>query len=67
MLVLVPLGLIFTAVAWVWVSRNPESALTFALLQLLLMLVFVTNFVRNFSKRQRLLTECAEDAEIPPS
>ena len=64
MLVLMPLGLLYYSLfAYVLITRRPTTATTLALFQLLLTLMLVISFVRNFTQRQRLITECAEDEE----
>ena len=55
MLALVPAGLAFNLVAMRVTGRRPGAAALMALLQLLLTLMFVANFVRSFSERLRLI------------
>jgi hypothetical protein len=61
MLVLMPAGLVFNLVAYVLVSRRLAPPLPIALLQLLLTLLFMGSFLSSFSRRQLLITACAED------
>jgi hypothetical protein len=66
MLLLMPAGFLFCVFAYVHVGRRPEAASTLAVAQLLLSVMFVISFVRNFSHRQRLITACAADRESAP-
>jgi hypothetical protein len=60
MLFFIPGGLAFNAAAYLMVIRHHEWAGPLAWTQLALTLGFLANLVREFSRRQRLITEAAE-------
>ncbi len=61
MFVLMPAGLVFSVIAYLLVSREVTPPFPIALIQFLLTLAFMVSFVSSFSRRQRLITACAED------
>ena len=58
---LMPAGLVFNLIAYLVVGARPGAALPFALVQLLFTVLFVANFLRSFSERRRLITDCITD------
>ena len=60
MLFFIPGGLAFNAVSYLVVIRHAGWAAPLAWTQLALTLGFLTNLVREFGRRQRLITEAAE-------
>jgi len=59
MLVLMPAGLAYSGIAYALVTARPDRATMLAVIQLLFTMGFVISFVRNFSRRQRLISACA--------
>lgn len=58
---LVPAGVLFNAIAFAAVRARPGLTGVFALLQLVLTLAFVVNFVRTFTRRRDLITAAIVD------
>ena len=56
MIVLMPAGVAFNAVAFAAVRARHGLAAPFALAQLLLTILFVVNFTRTFARRRDLIT-----------
>ena len=61
MLVLMPAGLIFNVAAYALVGWRAGSATGLAVAQFLFTVMFVGNFLRNFTQRQKLITACTID------
>ena len=60
MLALIPAGLLFNGVAYGVVCAHPGTAPVLAWTQLVFTLLFLASLVRNFSRRQRLITDSAD-------
>jgi hypothetical protein len=61
MIVLVPAGVVFNAIAFAVVRTRHGLVTPLAIAQLLLTLAFVVNFTRTFARRRDLITEAISD------
>ena len=61
MRVLMPAGVLFNVLAWALVGARPAAAGVLAVTQFLFAAGFLVHFVRNFARRQQLISACARD------
>jgi len=58
---LIPGGMAFNLIAFLVVRARPEATTVLALLQLVLSIVFMMNFVQSFAERRERISACIEE------
>ena len=60
MSVVMPAGFLFSLAAWWVIGRNPDTAIGFAVAQLVFALALLGTLLHSFGERIRLITGCSE-------